>query len=359
MGVLGAGTAVADPVSLTLNYSCSFPLIGNQPIAVKLTVDVANSATVGVPTQGFAVNAVATVSSSVNQALGLIGAKTLEGTADGVLVVAAPQGALNQTVPLDLARTSLPGSGSFDVAVTGTTPTITFSQPGTARLGVGGLTLHLAPRDGGGGLTLVGRFDSSCKLAAGQNGALTTLDITAPVTPTGSPTQGAPTQGATEPTPPGATGSTGGGMNGATTPGTSRTTAAGATTPATAPAANSGPTAGTSAGTSTAGATAAAGSATPGTASSTTAASSTGLTTEGTAGPGSDSPSNPTRPSSPPTPTGNATKLDAASNTSTSTGGSGSGEWDAGLILLAVGALLVVGGTVLRHRSRLKARRPQ
>lgn len=47
--LLGTGTSPADPASLTLDYSCPFPLIGTQQLKIVISADVPATATVGEP----------------------------------------------------------------------------------------------------------------------------------------------------------------------------------------------------------------------------------------------------------------------------------------------------------------------
>nr|WP_252971568.1 DUF6801 domain-containing protein [Marinobacter sp. DS40M8] len=57
----GGGNAFAEPVSLELEFTCPFPLIGEQPIRAQISADVPTQATVGQPTPEFTVDALTTV----------------------------------------------------------------------------------------------------------------------------------------------------------------------------------------------------------------------------------------------------------------------------------------------------------
>jgi len=175
--LFGAGSAAAEPAPLTLQYTCSFPLIGDQPMTASIVWDASDTHMVGRPTPLLPVNASATLGPIVSEALGLIGARTVEGTAEVSAAVAAPQGDIDATVPLDVPVTGIPGSGSMTVAARGTVPSFTFSEPGSAVITVGGLTLHFTPRTAGGGQTVLGEVSTSCELDAGQNNVLTSFQI--------------------------------------------------------------------------------------------------------------------------------------------------------------------------------------
>ncbi|GAB3582500.1 hypothetical protein GCM10027445_55910 [Amycolatopsis endophytica] len=173
----GAGTSAADPATLTLTYTCPFPLIGNQQISVAINADVPATATVGEPTPEFAIEAVATVPETATAGLNLVGAKTVEGTAQASAAVDAPEASLPVTVPTTIAPTEIPASGAFDVTATGTTPSLTFTQAGEATVTVGDLLLTLHPKTADGSDTGLGTFDSQCTQDAGQDNTLATVQI--------------------------------------------------------------------------------------------------------------------------------------------------------------------------------------
>ncbi|KAA9153513.1 hypothetical protein FPZ12_034255 [Amycolatopsis acidicola] len=195
--LLGAGTGSAAPVSLTLNYSCPFPLIGTQQLSVKISADVPATATVGEPTPAFDVTTVSTVPATATQGLALVGAATVEGSAQAGSTVTAPEATIPVTVPATIPVTPVPASGTFDVTATGSAPSLTFTQAGTATITVGDINLTLHPKKADGTDTGLGTFDSACTQVAGQNNTLATIDIQGGTTTT-EPTTTEPTT--TEPT---------------------------------------------------------------------------------------------------------------------------------------------------------------
>ncbi|MGD9482579.1 DUF6801 domain-containing protein [Streptomyces sp. TRM70308] len=178
IGVAGAAPAAAEPASLTLNYSCPFPLIGTQELKVEISADLPGTIAVGEATPEFLINTVSTVPPTATQGLSLVGAKTIEGSAVADSRIEAPQGGLDLKVPVELEKTDVPTSGSFTIDATGNAPAITFSQPGSAEITVNDLLLTLTPRTAAGGETGLGTFDSACTLIEGQDNVLHTFEIT-------------------------------------------------------------------------------------------------------------------------------------------------------------------------------------
>ena len=186
VGVLGAGTAAARPVSLTLKYTCTFPVVGGRSVSMRVGADIPKSIAVGASTPRFILHGVATVVDSItSQALRQIGVRAVDGTVNAAATVTAPQGKTHVSVRFKLAHTKIPTSGPFDLEATAKAPAFTFKRPGTGRITVGDLILHLAPKDANGNLPL-GNVDAPCKLGPGQNDVLASFPITSaphPVTP--------------------------------------------------------------------------------------------------------------------------------------------------------------------------------
>ncbi len=188
-GVLGAGTAAARPVSLTLKYTCTFPVVGGRSVSMRVGADIPKSIAVGASTPRFIVHGVATVVDSItSQALRQVGVRAVDGTVDAAAIAAAPQGKTHFSVRFKLAHTKIPTSGPFDLEATAKAPAFTFKRPGTGQIIVGDLILHLAPKDANGNLPL-GNVDAPCKLGPGQNDVLASFSITsAPHPATAKPT---------------------------------------------------------------------------------------------------------------------------------------------------------------------------
>ncbi|MFD8777168.1 DUF6801 domain-containing protein [Streptomyces sp. NPDC056453] len=183
--VLEAGTASAQVVSPTFAYTCSSPVIGDQPITARIDSDMPRSVAVGAPGKTYAVNAEATVGASFTQMLVSAGMQTLGGTAVAKGDVAAPQGHFGVTVPFAMARTSIPASGSFLVRATASATTPTFTRPGKGKITAGALTLNLVAKNADGSVVL--QADPvPCTLNPGQNDVVMSFDVTKPTPTAGS-----------------------------------------------------------------------------------------------------------------------------------------------------------------------------
>jgi hypothetical protein len=179
-GVAGAGPAVAEPVTLPLNYHCVFPLLGSQPVQVRIGTDVPGSVKVGEVMPGFVVDSVSAVNAASTRGLRAVGSATIEGVAaaEALLTVPeAPEG-LEVRVDSDLDRTALPGSGEFAIKGKGTSPDLTFTEAGPGKVTVGDLVLTLTPRMADGLETGLGTFESECTQDPGQNNVLASFSIT-------------------------------------------------------------------------------------------------------------------------------------------------------------------------------------
>ncbi|MFE6690446.1 DUF6801 domain-containing protein [Streptomyces sp. NPDC057743] len=221
VGIIGAGSASAQPLSRTFGYTCAAGMLGNQPFTVEIDSDAPRSFTVGAPRKTIAVNAVATVSAGFTQWLAQAHMKTLGGTVQATAHVAAPQDDFDVTVPFHVATTSVPASGPFKVRATASPTTRTFNHPGKGTVTAGGLTLALLAKNAAGTVALAG--NAACTLNPDQSNFVTSFDVTKPVP--------AP------PTPPGSSTGPGPGASAAPRPATG---SAGAAVPKPAPSAGAG-----------------------------------------------------------------------------------------------------------------------
>ncbi|MEU0375260.1 DUF6801 domain-containing protein, partial [Streptomyces sp. NPDC006283] len=187
---VGAGTAAADPVSIILKYSCAFPLIGQQPLSIKISTDVPKSIPVGQPTPKLKIDAVATVNDTATKGMNMVGAKTLEGEATADATVQVPEGQLPVKAPVTLEKTGIPAQGEFQVNSHGEAPSLTFSKPGKGTITVGDLPMKMTPKDKDGKETVLGTFESACKQDPGQNNKLAEIEITGSGGSTGGTTGG-------------------------------------------------------------------------------------------------------------------------------------------------------------------------
>lgn len=193
VGIVGAGTAAAQPFARTFDYTCSSPVTGAQPTRVKIESNFPDSIKVGEPGRTISVDAVATVSAGVTDWLTRIGAQTLEGTANATAHVDGPQTDFDMKVPFRMARTKVPASGSFKVAATASVTTPPFSRPGKGTVTAGDLALHLVATNG----SAQAWADAPCTLNANSSNFVKSFDITKPGS--GASTAPRPTTGTKPP----------------------------------------------------------------------------------------------------------------------------------------------------------------
>ncbi|MEU2380127.1 DUF6801 domain-containing protein [Streptomyces misionensis] len=305
IGGLGAGAAAADPASLTQQYTCALPYVGDRGVTFRLNSAVPGNVLAGKPSPAFPIVADAPVSPSDTTWLRRFGFSSIEGTVVAKVAVRALGVDIKRDVTFAVPRTSVPASGSLDAKGTGTAPQLVFKEPGIAKITTTQLILHIVPRDANGNVVSPpGSFSAPCTLNHGENDVVATVRIAAPGRPTG----------------PGKPGGTGGSGTGSTAP-------SGTAGPIPKPGDSSGAT-----------------------------------TTGGTDGTGGASPSasRPGGQSATPAPSDSgATSLSPAANTSAghSHATATSGPWSArNLLLLSAGLLLVAAGAGTAF-LRLRARR--
>ncbi|SOB76335.1 Abnormal spindle-like microcephaly-assoc'd, ASPM-SPD-2-Hydin [Marinobacter sp. LV10R510-11A] len=178
----GAGSALASPVSTNLQFTCPFPLIGEQPISAEISADIPTSATVGTPFPSFAVTAMTLVNDDSRVGLKLVGSKTVEGSAVNTNQIITAGRTVEQIVTLTIPQSPIPEeSGAFTVPANGQAPEFTFTDQdvGNAEIRVGGLTLNLVARTANGDIAPapIGEITTNCTLLAGQDNLLQTVTV--------------------------------------------------------------------------------------------------------------------------------------------------------------------------------------
>lgn len=213
LGLPGSPTASAEPVGLTLGYSCAFTGIGRVPLTMRLHTDIPDTIPVGTTSPKSALNGVTTVNAAITRWAALVGAKTVEGSLNGTATVTAPQGDIPLDVPMTIPKTPVPRSGPVDVTAKGTAPSLSFTRHGNAQVIVGDLTLSLISKRADG-TAPVPTLQASCTLNPGQKRVLQSVTITEPVRPTatatGTGSSGTAGNGNGNGTGPGAAGGGGG-----------------------------------------------------------------------------------------------------------------------------------------------------
>jgi hypothetical protein len=199
----GVSTAASTPVDKTLTFTCPFPLIGNQTLAVRIQATMSTPDTVGGDLVTTNFSATATVPPTATQGLALVGATTIEGTAQAGVALNEAGTPLNITIPgLTIPSTPVPASGSFDTVASGPVPTATITKAGTTTVSVGGFSTTLTPKKADGTPTGLGTFTSDCTLNSGQDAQLISFTVADAPPPTTTTTTPPPTTTTTTTPPP-------------------------------------------------------------------------------------------------------------------------------------------------------------
>ncbi|MFC7303039.1 DUF6801 domain-containing protein [Streptomyces monticola] len=176
VGIVGGQVAQAVPIEKDLTVKCKWPLIQPDILKVKIKSDMPEQVDVGKPTGKFVINADATVSENAAVGLGVVGGKTIEGTAKAKSSVSLPGGEnLKVTVDTKIAKTKVPDPAkSFTTKAKGETPSLQFEKAGKAKITVDDLDLELRILDANGKPTSLGDpVKVDCALdPAGQNNVL-------------------------------------------------------------------------------------------------------------------------------------------------------------------------------------------
>ncbi|MCG8918728.1 hypothetical protein L6E12_23385 [Actinokineospora sp. PR83] len=206
----GQSSAATVTVDKTLNYTCPFPLIGNQKLAVNIKTVVETPANEGGELKAGEFTATVTVPETATQGLTLVGAATVEGTGKAEITLNNAGIALPIAIPdLAVAKTNVPAKGTFTVLAKGQVPTA-YPKQGPTTVVIGDFSTTLTPRKADGSLTGLETFESKCTMDPGQDAKILDFVVgapggggtTAPTSGTTEPTSGTtePTSGTTEPT---------------------------------------------------------------------------------------------------------------------------------------------------------------
>lgn len=173
--LVGAGTGAAAQqvdVDKTLDFACPFPLLGLQTLKTRIQATFTLPAAPGESVKTTNFKTTATVPATSTAGLREVGSATLEGTADAAVNVATGGANLNIKLPgLAVAKTAIPDSGPFDMAVTGSVPEFA-PEPGPVSVTMKGYTAFVTPKKADGSYTGIGDIVSPCTLVPGQNSEL-------------------------------------------------------------------------------------------------------------------------------------------------------------------------------------------
>lgn len=192
VNAVGTAPAAADPVSATLNYRCTYPLIGARDLTVKILSDLPKEIGVNQTLPDVWVQTQDTIGADTTEGLQAIGARTLEGKAIAKVALHAPEfegGVLDiPNVTQVLEKVQVPSSGAFDIRSIGRVIAPTFSQEETVTVKINDLELSVTPKKADGSPTGMGTFKVPCVQKPGQDNTLATVrvvnrDVTNPPPP--------------------------------------------------------------------------------------------------------------------------------------------------------------------------------
>lgn len=182
-GLLFAAAPAASAIdaSLTLNYSCPFPLLGYQPVQVAIAAQIPDTLVAG-HAAAIAFTADVTVPASSTGGLAFMNTSSISGSARASATLADSASTLPLSLPLQIPATPVPASGSFVVHAAGQSPTITLPS-GAVTIDVGSFITALTPVQSVNGTTLptaVGTFQSRCTIDPGKSTTLATFQVAPP-----------------------------------------------------------------------------------------------------------------------------------------------------------------------------------
>lgn len=178
-GVAGVPTpAVAESGPVTVDFHCTYPLIGPRALSVAISTNLPATIEAGTPTPPVEVTSVATISADTTPGLVMVGSKSLTGSAVASAHVSGPSTDLDLEVPATLEQTTVPASGAFATTARATIEPLTFPVAGAYTITVDDLLLSITPHDAAGRKTGLDSFDSDCALDPGQETVVATVEVT-------------------------------------------------------------------------------------------------------------------------------------------------------------------------------------
>jgi len=194
VAVMASGNAaMAAPVYAELDFTCPFPLIGDQIITAKISadypeqleIDVASGeSTVELPP--VFIDVITVVPDKARQGLAFVDAVSVEGVAHSINTFNTVSGPVANNTDLIIEKTEIPSdqSGPFDVPASGDSPAQVFddSHIGVVSLTVDDLVMDMIARKADGSIAPapVGDFSADCTLNPGQDNVLTTFEVVVP-----------------------------------------------------------------------------------------------------------------------------------------------------------------------------------
>lgn len=170
--------------SVTLDYTCKYPLIGPHPVQVRARLEYPDAVPAGYVTPRLAITSVNLTDTDTTEGLLTLDppAATVEGEAVARARLTAPDvaaGPLTVRVKLPIPKTSIPPAPArpLEIPAEGSAPALVFEKPGKATIDVGDIDLTMTPRTATGDLTPFGVIRTTCAQHPGQDGELADIDV--------------------------------------------------------------------------------------------------------------------------------------------------------------------------------------
>ena len=183
----GAASAQNVPVELTAEYSCTYPLIGDQPLTARINSEMPEEQIVGEETGQFDIDVLATARGDTWTGMDLVGGRYIEGTATAESNLSGNNLDLDLQVPTTIPRQEIPEEpGDFDITAEGATPSLTFDETneGEVVITVGNIDMALIATDENGEPVFfpnsdpdTGEFPVPCVLEDGEDNVLHTFEV--------------------------------------------------------------------------------------------------------------------------------------------------------------------------------------
>lgn len=170
----------AQASTLSLDYTCVYPLVEEQRLSVFVNADIPTHVNVGELTPAFQIDAVATINVGAWKGLSFVGTRTLVGTVQAQASISGPGLTLPLMVPMTIETVDVPQTeGTFDAIALGSTPPLVFAEQnrGIFEITIGDLMLEVEPRDINGNLTGIGQIQVECIVDPGQSQLLSEFQV--------------------------------------------------------------------------------------------------------------------------------------------------------------------------------------
>jgi hypothetical protein len=220
---LAAVTPASAVQSKSLNYQCKYPLVGTKKLSITIDLDTPATYPVGQATPEFGVTATASAFDMAAALTAVEGLTSIKGTSTAYSSVRTPSGGVfDAPTVATIPDTTFPDPfpNPLVLIATGATPSLTFSEPGVQTFMLDRLAINLTALDPVGDPIVLppvtkdidgnkvsdsdgdaNTFDVYCKLDAGQDTTLGTLEAVSAGTPTPTDVPPTPTPTDVPPTP--------------------------------------------------------------------------------------------------------------------------------------------------------------